>query len=253
MVTRLLRTMTGWPTAPTGRPSPPEPLLQPRRLATALVAALTAALVLAGASFAASCGRGGYSYAGLIGDDAAYGVRATVTAVSAPQVERGHSAAWVGVGGMGAGPNGADEWLQVGLAAFEGSGSRLYFEVTLPGQRPEYVELAADVPAGESHRVAVLEMASRRSHWRVWVDGEPVAGPYFLPGSHGAWQPVVTAESWDANAGACNRYSYRFDGLSFKRRHGGGWKKLSGGYVLEDPGFRFTRLAPASFVATDRA
>ena len=224
-----------------------------RRLFPVLFAAFAAGLVLASSALAGPCGRGGYSYAGLIGDDAAYGVRASVTAVSAPQVERGHSAAWVGVGGMGAGPNGTDEWIQVGLAAFEGSGSRLYYEVTLPGRRPEYVELEAEVAEGVSRRVAVLEMASRRNHWRVWVDGEAVGGPYFLPGSHGAWQPVVTAESWDANQGACNRYNYRFDGLSFKRRHGGGWKKLSGGYVLEDPGFSFTRLTSASFVAAARS
>ena len=40
-----------------------------------------------------------------------------------------HVAGWVGVGGPGLGPHGADEWLQVGLATFgDTNEGRLYYE-----------------------------------------------------------------------------------------------------------------------------
>ena len=40
-----------------------------------------------------------------------------------------------------------------------------------PAARSTYHELDADVRPGEKHHLSVLEMAGRRSWWRVWVDG----------------------------------------------------------------------------------
>ena len=42
---------------------------------------------------------------------------ATVTMTTGPRVAGGHVAAWVGVGGVGLGPNGTDQWLQVGFGS----------------------------------------------------------------------------------------------------------------------------------------
>src|SRR6266536_6298283 len=51
-------------------------------------------------------------------------------AAQAPKVRDGHIAGWVGVGGVGEGPDGTDAWIQVGLSAFRGDWtSRMYYEV----------------------------------------------------------------------------------------------------------------------------
>ena len=106
------------------------------------------------------CGKPGYSYAGFQSANRAHGVRATLVALAKPDVRNGHVAAWVGVGGTGLGPNGSDQWLQVGLSAFHGTGSNLYYEVTTGGAPARYHEIAAEVSPGARHRVAVLEVAS---------------------------------------------------------------------------------------------
>ena len=95
-------------------------------------------------------------------------------------------------------------------------------------------------------------MAGRPGHWRVWVDGRAVSKAYFLPGSHGAWEPVATAESWDGGKPACNRYSYSFDGVSIATDPGGSWQRLSAGYLVQDAGYRVIRRSAASFLATIR-
>src|ERR687885_2220879 len=90
------------------------------------------------ASAAASCART-YSYAGYDSPWYAHGVAATITSLQDPVVAAGHVAAWVGVGGVGAGLHGENEWLQVGFAAFEPQGpptNELYYEVALPHRDP---------------------------------------------------------------------------------------------------------------------
>jgi hypothetical protein len=205
-------------------------------------ASLVALLACASPAIAGTCAAP-YSYAGLASAAGGYGVRATVTAVAAPDVERGHVGAWVGVGGPGMGPNGEDAWLQVGLASFGDGGSRLYYEVTLPGDAPRYVEVDPSVAPGESHRVAVLEVANRPSTWRVWVDGAPVGEPVYLRASAGAWPPMAIAESWNAGTSACNAYEYRFEGVGVMRRRGGRWASLDAGARYEDPGYRLVASA----------
>src|SRR5689334_1970719 len=110
----------------------------PRLLLAAAAAALAATAALAlpagGRSATAACGVSSYSYAGLAAASGGYGVAATITPLSRPTVRGGHVAAWVGVGGPGAGPHGADEWLQVGISVEPSRGDALYYELAAPGQ-----------------------------------------------------------------------------------------------------------------------
>jgi hypothetical protein len=199
-----------------------------------------------------SCGRTSYAYAGLQDDRKAHGVAATLVALENPSVAAGHVAGWVGVGGTEAGPGGVAEWLQTGLIAIDNDQtSRMYYEVTVAGSAPRYVELDSSVPTGEKHRFAVLEMTKRHSWWRVWVDGKPVTAPIHLPGSHGAWYPQAVAENWNGNKGSCNAYDYRFGNVRLARRPGGIWRALRSSYTFEDAGYRIeqTSRRPRSFVA----
>jgi hypothetical protein len=218
-----------------------------------LAAAILAVLFLAGApsASAGSC-PGGYAYAGLQSADPAAGAAATLSALSLPQVRNGHVAAWVGVGGHGLGPRGADEWIQVGLSAFPGSATRVYYEVKRPGARPRYVELGRPVGEREPHRVAVREEEAAPGWWRVWVDGRPVSRRVFLPGSHGSFRPIVTAESWNEGRSACNRFRYRFADVSVVLSPGGLWRELGRRYVLEARGYRLLSRGRAAFVAVAR-
>ncbi len=53
------------------------------------------------------------------------GISASLSSLGTPVVESGHVAGWVGVGGPGQGPGGANEWIQVGLNSLPGTGNRL--------------------------------------------------------------------------------------------------------------------------------
>jgi hypothetical protein len=221
-----------------------------------LLGALAAALALGSITFAApgmaqaACGSSGYAYAGLGASQRAYGVAAWLQAVAAPEVLSGHVAGWVGVGGPGAGPNGSDEWLQVGFSAFPGtSTSSLYYEVAQPHQAPKYHEVALGVLAGSIHKVAVVELGSRRSWWRVFVDDRAVGEPVYLPASHGAWRPMATTETWGAGSFVCNRFSYRFGSVSVATRPGGGWQRLRSHYTFQNHGYRIRKLGAATFLA----
>jgi hypothetical protein len=223
-----------------------------RRLAVASAAAATA-LVAAQAAFA--CGNsGGYSYAGMASPKHAYGITATVTPLGGFQVLAGHVAGWVGVGGPGLGPNGTDEWLQVGFSGFpEFSGNDLYYELTRPNGQPTYHQLATDVPSGKPVKLAVLEVHKRPGFWRVWVDRKPASEPIYLPSSHGRWAPIATAESWDGGSGGmCNDFLYRFRGVSIASFPGGGWKQLLTGYRIGSASTRLAREGhSASFLAAE--
>jgi len=217
-----------------------------------LVAAVALAAVIAFATpaQAARCGKS-YSYAGLVSARPANGVRATLEALTVPRVSSGHVAGWVGVGGPGAGPNGETEWIQVGYSGLHGGESHLYYEVTPPNGAPRYVAVDLHVRPGERHTVAVHEVRGRRDWWRVRVDGRPVSAPVYLPGSHGRWRPVATAESWNAGTGWCNGFAYRFSRVYVSTRSNLRWRRLRPGYTLQDPGYRIAR-ARAGFVARTR-
>jgi hypothetical protein len=204
-------------------------------------ATLAAACVLAipqRGEAAAPCARYPYSYAGISSLNAHFGVAARISAVRLPNVRKGHVAAWVGVGGSGLGPNSTDEWLQVGISAKPGQDPALYYEVAVPHRPARYVPLTRHVPLGRAYDVAVLELRSHPGSWRVWVNGTRMTRPIYLPGSHGAWRPIVTAESWNSNsAGTCNAYAFRFSRVRVATKPGGPWRPLEG-RVLADVGYR---------------
>jgi hypothetical protein len=205
-------------------------------------------LALAAAPAAgAACGWRGYSYAGMLGERPATAVAATVTAVHGARVESGHVAAWLGVGGAGAGPAGQDAWLQTGLVARHGRLQRLYVEWKRPWAKRRYVELRSVVPVGESHRLLVRELPGRPSVWRAYVDGHAASPPLRLAGSHGRLPGVVTAESWDGGRPACNRFAFRYEDVTMS--HGRAPVEL---LELEDPGYLVERSERATFVARSR-
>jgi len=224
------------------------PRLRPRVLAAALA---LASLCLASPAWArAACGSSGYAYAGLGSSNRAYGVATHLQTVGTPQVLSGHVAGWVGVGGPGSGPNGTNEWIQVGFSAFPGSSfSSLYYEVAQPNGVPQYHEIASGLPAGTTRKVAVLELAGRRGWWRVFVDDRAVGEAVYLPGSHGAWRPLATTETWGAGSFVCNRFSYRFGSVAVATRPGGGWQRLTRHYTFQNHGYRIRRLTAATFLA----
>jgi hypothetical protein len=211
---------------------------------------LTATAFLLGAPIAHACGPTGYSYAGVTSQARVHGVSATVTSLAAPAVQNGHVAGWVGVGGPGLGPHGSSEWIQVGYSGFPGlSVGSLYYEVALPGAAPTYHEVLSTVRPGARHRVAVLELSRHPNWWRVWVDGRRAGKAYRLPGSHGAWRGVATAESWGGGMRACNEYSYRFQRVSVARHEGGSWQRLDSVYRMHQGDNRLLLASPSSFVA----
>jgi hypothetical protein len=187
---------------------------------------------------AESCASYPYSYAGVSSSNARFGIAARIAAVREPSVLKGHVAAWVGVGGVGLGPDLTDEWLQVGISATPGRAPALYYEVALPGQPARYVALERGVPLGRAYDVAVLELRNHPGSWRVWVNGTTMTQPIYLPGSHGAWRPIATAESWNSNnTGACNAFAFRFSQVRVAAEPGGPWRPLEG-RVLADLGYR---------------
>ena len=224
-------------------------------VAVLCLAFLAASPAQGGSSKAAGCGVSEFSYAGLQADRKAHGVAAPLAPIKAPVVSDGHVGGWVGVGGTNAGPGGVAEWIQVGLAAFSGAESqtsKMYYEVTVAGSTPRYVELDPSVNPGDAHRVSVLEMSHRKSWLRVWVDRRPVSPPIHLPGSHGAWYPQAVAENWNGGTGACNAYAYRFTDITLAHASGGKWQPLEGSLLFEDAGYKVVKTSstPRSFVAT---
>jgi hypothetical protein len=216
-----------------------------------LVVLVVAATALLGATGAWGCGKNGYSYAGISAPSTAFGIAATVTPLAGFNVRAGHVAGWVGVGGPGLGPNGSDEWLQVGLSGFPGTiGNDAYYELTLPTRAPTYHRIAAHMPTGSPARFAVLEMRGRPSWWRVWFNGSPVTKPILLPGSHGMWAPIATAESWDGGThGQCNDFLYRFQEVSVAYAPGGRWQQLRVASEITSASTRVRRSSAAFWAA----
>jgi hypothetical protein len=218
----------------------------PRRALVAFIATV----VLVAVPAAHACGSGNYAYAGVSSRDIVHGIGATMTSLTAPAVQNGHVAGWVGVGGRGLGPHGSSEWIQVGYSGFPGlSVGSLYYEVALPGSSPSYHEVFSSIESGAKHRVAVLEVANQDDWWRVWVDGHPIDRAYHLPGSHGAWRGTATAENWGAGVRSCNRYAYRFDQLTVAHQAGGAWNPINGVFPMHQGDNRLFLTSPSSFVA----
>jgi hypothetical protein len=209
-----------------------------------LSAVFAVAALGTGVASALGCGNtNGYSYAGFGAPTHAYGVSAIITPLDAFNILDGHVAGWVGVGGPGEGPNGTNEWIQVGYSGFPSiTGSDIYYEVALPGRFPTYHQVSAGLDFGTATKVTVLEMHNRPDWWRVWVNHKPVSQPIRLPESHGRWSPIATAESWDGGTGgACNTFLYQFRHVSIAHAPGGGWHQLTTGYMIRSAATRIER------------
>jgi len=214
--------------------------------------ATCAALAAASTAVAAptvACEVRGYAYAGAQDERVGHGIEATVLALTRPSVGAGQIAAWVGVGGPRQGSGGRDAWIQIGLNAFPGGDSHLYYEVAQPGAGIRYRELALNVRIGTRYRLAVLETALHRSWWRVWLDGAPVSRAFYLPGSE-TWRPIFTAERWSAAVRTCNRFAYRFEHVRVAQAAGGSWGPFVFGARFADPGYRLIRAPLSAFVVT---
>jgi hypothetical protein len=174
-----------------------------------------------------------------------------LTARGPAVVQAGHVAAWVGVGGPNEAPDGTAEWLQVGMNSAHGSvNNHLYYEYVRPGIPVQYVQLAANVPVGQSVRVAILKTAQGLDLWRVWVDGKPASDPISLPASEGRLTPVATAENFDGGApGVVNTFSYSVAGIRVATRAGGVWRPFRSGKLRQDEGVQVLVGTPGSFVA----
>lgn len=222
------------------------------RFAIALCAALAAACFLTVPAFAGSCGLGTYSYAGIGSRTIVSGVSAAITPASAATVgSGGHVSGWIGVGGVGEGANGMDEWIQIGVTAYAGdTTSRIYYEIARPGRKPIYRELNHRVQAGEKHRFAVRELAQRPGWWRTWVDGSPVSAPVFLAASHAHWKAQLVGESAGGDAaGVCNRYAFAFGNVAVAGARTSAWGLFGKFQLFQDPFYRLVRNSASSFVA----
>jgi len=194
------------------------------------------------------CGAGangspGYAYAGHQATTVAHGVRATITPTVQANVVAGHVAGWIGVGGPGQGAGGKTLWLQVGIASMPDTPPMIYAEITRGDRAPVFVPLLRHIAVGESHTVAVLEMAGRPNYWRVWLDGVAVTSPILLANSTNRWRPIATAESWNGNKVVCNRFGFRFDGVGVAGSIGGSWRAFTPGHTFLDRGFDVKRLS----------
>src|SRR6476469_2514944 len=180
---------------------PPSKMTKTIRLL--LVTAAVATVALGGAARAFACGNStGYSYAGIGAPTRCFGISALITPLDAFDVLNGHVAAWVGVGGPGQGPNGTNEWIQIGYSGYPWvTGSDIYYEVAQPGRFPTYHQVSAGLSVGTLTKVTVLEIHGRANWWRVWVNHKPVSPAIHLPASHGRWSPIATAERWAGGSG----------------------------------------------------
>ena len=220
-------------------------------VAAATVAAACSLAIPQRGHAAASCAASSYSYAGVSSIDARFGVSARISTVRRPNVLKGHVAAWVGVGGAGLGPGSTDEWLQVGISAKPNEDPALYYEVALPNQAPRYVMLKGHLPIAKTFDVSVLESRTHPGAWRVWVNGTGMTDLIYLPGSHGAWRPIATAESWNGDAvGTCNAFAFRFQRIEVATKPGGDWKPIDG-RVLADAGYRVQHEQRSALLASN--
>ena len=177
-------------------------------LAGVLVAAIgTSAGARASESRAAAKKCEEYTYGGVEANQTRSGARARIVLKQTAKVAWGHAAAWIGVGGRDKGPNGTDQWLQAGYTGFDTGETFIYYEVTKPNKAPQFHPIGADIKAGESHEIAVLE--TKKNTWQVLLDGKAASPEIVLPESNGKFKPQLLGESWTGGTGKCNQYPVR--------------------------------------------
>jgi hypothetical protein len=80
----------------------------------------------------------------------------------------GMSPAGIGVGGVGQGQNGMDEWIQVGLTANPGdTTSRIYYEIARPSHGTVYRELSQQHGLGRVALFPPLAAVSLAIGWAL--------------------------------------------------------------------------------------
>jgi len=183
----------------------------PRQLT--VVVALAAAAVLAPAAAAHV-----YAYGGVQSTEYVGRIAATLTALEQPRVASGHVGAWVGIGGVGEGPDGLDEWLQVGLSGLEDGSTAVYLEIKR-GKYYRFRRIVRRVPTGKPFRFVLAEWSPGK--WRVEVNRK-VVGRVHLDAI--AWHADVMAESWKKQPRACNTFRYRIGVVSSP--DAGRWTRL---------------------------
>jgi hypothetical protein len=215
------------------------------RLSVAVGAAALAASLFAAPAWAFDpCGKPGFSYAGIATSRPVHGIRGWLSAPLDPQVRSGDVSGWIGVGRTQT--TGKRGILRVGLLASARGSLRLYHERRLrTGQWRRF--LGPTVAAGERHKVAIVEMAHRRTFWRVWIDDQAVTNPIHLPRARHGKYAMATGESWDGGTPTCNRLDYFFGPVTVRGRY---WHRLSSGQVVEDPGYAVVRRTVGVFNAT---
>ncbi|HEX3113183.1 MAG TPA: polysaccharide lyase [Candidatus Eisenbacteria bacterium] len=211
----------------------------------ALVGALATACLLAAPAFADSCGKPGYSYAGVVTQKRTAGVQAMITAPVAPQVQSGDVSGWIGVGRVGV--SGKRGVVRVGLLAQTDGRMQLYYEVRRNGGWVRH--LGPQVQPGERHFVKVVRSRRNAKRWRVLIDGNTVGRSLRL-GNDSKWlRAVATAESWDGGARSCNQFRYAFGKV--KIRNGRGWRRVDTHRPVQDPGYKVLNQHKARFLATN--
>jgi hypothetical protein len=194
-----------------------------------------------------------YDYAGLQTSGQASGIRVTLTMVKKPVVKHGHVAGWLGVGGPGLGPNGTDEWIQVGYSGFDTGESQIYHEVAQPNKPPTYHTVAAKLSPSAKNRVSVLEVGDKPGSWRVWVGDKAVSPVTSLPESHGKFVPQALGETWQGGSTNCNVWGYGFGGVQVAMKPGGSWTTTKAGYKWQNPQQKLEKTSSDSFEARSAA
>ena len=217
--------------------------------ATLAAACAFAALAApAGAAPRSGCATAGYSYGGVQTLSPRRGISARITATRISAVTSGHIAGWVGVGGAGQGLNGEDEWLQIGISSVPGGETEVYYEVAQAGQPVVYTKVAS-IAAGQSKILGVYEIAP--TIWVATVDGLPVLQPVMLPGSHGTWHGMATAESYDGGVTSCNTYGIQFADLRVAD-FTGLWLPIQHPQPFSNGGHSLQATSPSTFVVNRR-
>jgi hypothetical protein len=202
------------------------------------------------ASRASVC-KSDYDYAGVQNVRPAAGIRTYLSNIR-QAAKAGHVAGWIGVGGPGKGPNGTDEWLQIGYAGFpQGEPGQIYYEVAQPNVPPQYHTVDATLPVGAKNLIAVIEVA--RDSWQASVNNTPVTPPISLPGSDGKFAPQALGETWNAGTSACNVYGYSFSTVKIMAKPGGPWKNGKAGFRWQNSQQQLQKTASDSFTARSTA
>jgi hypothetical protein len=183
------------------------------RAQRAVVVALAAAAALPPA---AACHV--YAYGGVQSAEYVGRIGATLTALERPDVASGHVGAWIGIGGVGEGPDGLDEWLQVGLSGLEDGSTAVYLEIKR-GKYYRFRRLVRHVVVGKPFRFVLTER--RPGRWRVEMNRRVVARVHL---DAIAWRADLMAESWKKRPAACNTFRYRIGAVSSP--DAGRWTRL---------------------------